>query len=257
MPHPGIGALLALALITAHSELLAAPVYADTVVSFQAGPQNIADPDSPQASFGAPADALGPPDGGLVSLGERGQITVAFDLPITDGPGPDLRVFENPFSFTDADTGETFVFAELAFVEVSTDGEIFARFPTFSPLEEPIGSFGIIPLDRVEEYRGLAGFDAAGDPFDLADLASAPVVQRGQVDLGEIRFVRIRDVIGDGSEFDGLGDPIFDPWPSDVESSGFDLDAVSAVNVVPEAGTLTLLALALAGLAIHRIRLRC
>ena len=169
-----------------------------------------------------------------------------------DGPGTDLVVFENPFSFMDQ--GETFVFAELGFVEVSTDGLIFARFPTASPLLGPIGNFGVVPELLVDQFQGLAGLHVGGDPFDFADLAGVPVVQSGLVDLGDIRFVRIRDVIGDGSEFDGLGNPIFDPWPSDFPSSGFDLDAVQAAHPVPEPSTLVLAALGLILIAVWRGR---
>ncbi len=247
MPNLSRGVLCALVWLLIVPEALAVPIHGHTVTSFLPGPQNIAEPDSPPASFGGPANALGPLDGALVSLGERGQITIGFQFPIMDGPGTDLVVFENPFSFMDQ--GETFVFAELGFVEVSTDGVIFARFPTASPLQGPIGDFGVVPELLVDQFQGLAGLHVGGDPFDFADLAGVPVVQSGLVDLGDIRFVRIRDVIGDGSEFDGLGNPIFDPWPSDFPSSGFDLDAVQAAHPVPEPSSLVLTALSLVALA--------
>jgi hypothetical protein len=256
MPSLRAGVLCALIVFLAVRDASAVPIHGNTVTSFQPGPQNIADFDSPPADFGTPSNALGPKDGTLVSLGERGQITIQFQSPLMDGPGTDLFVFENPFAFTD-DVGESFVFAELGFVEVSTDGEIFARFPTFSPIDGPIGDFGVIPQALVDQFQGLAGLRVEGDPFDFGDLAPVPVVQSGLVDLGDIRFIRIRDVIGDGSEFDGLGDPIFDPWPSDFASSGFDLDAVQATHPVPEPSTLVLTALALAGVtAWHRRRAR-
>ena len=244
MPNLRAGVLCALTGLLFVPNAAAVPIHGDSVSSFQAGPQNIADPNSPGASFGTPSAALGPPDGTIVSLGERGQITIEFGLPLTDGLGADLVVFENPFSFAD-ESGDTFVFAELGFVEVSTDGAIFARFPTFSPLEGPIGAFGVVPEVLVNEFRGLAGLRVDGDPFDFADLADVPVVQSGLVDLADIRFIRIRDVIGDGSEFDGLGDPIFDPWPTDFDSSGFDLDAVRGLHPIPEPSTLALTALGL------------
>ncbi len=253
MPNLGCALVCALAWIVS-STALAAPIYPDTVFSFERGPQDIRDPASPRANVGSPEDALGPPDGAIVSLGERGQITVRFPVPLVDGPGTDLVVHENAFSFTDGGTGETFVFAELAFVEISSDGVIFARFPTFSPIAGPIGEFGIYSTAEVDASMGLAGLRVSdpslpldsGDPFDFSDLASAPVVGSGAVDLQAIRYVRIRDVIGDGSEFDRLGDPIFDPWPSSAGNlnAGFDLDAVVGVHSVPEPGTFALLVLA-------------
>ena len=88
---------------------------------------------SPFASFGSAASALGPADAydfgtGLpstspttvVSLGDGGSITLTFAHPLSDGTGPDLAVFENAFNDT---------FLELAFVEVSSDGANFVRFP--------------------------------------------------------------------------------------------------------------------------------
>jgi hypothetical protein len=253
MPNLGI-ALCALLVFLLSPEARGTPVYAGGVDSFAPGPEDGRDPGSPPASFGSPGNALGPPDAGIVSLGERGQITLELELPILDGPGVDLRVHENPFSFTDGTTGETFVFAELGFVEVSSDGLTFARFPTASPLLEPIGEFGVIPFDQIAEFRGLAGLLPEGDPFDLSDLLGVPVVEAGIVDLDGIRFVRIRDVVGDGSEFDGLGNPIFDPWPTASESSGFDLDAVVGLHPIPEPSTIALLAASIGLFALTRRR---
>jgi hypothetical protein len=75
---------------------------------------------------------LGGPHGGglangsldVTTLGVGGTVTVGFDVTIADGPGADFTVFENPFTFS----GE--VFSEVAWVEVSTDGIHFARFPS-------------------------------------------------------------------------------------------------------------------------------
>src|SRR5207249_1159428 len=62
------------------------------------GPQNIANPAGPVASFGVPDNAKGPADNVVVSLGDGGQITVGFAQPIFNGPGPDFAVFENGFA---------------------------------------------------------------------------------------------------------------------------------------------------------------
>ena len=77
-------------------------------------------------------NALGAPRGGglwagsthVHSLGAGGFLTLGFDVTITDGPGADLVVFENPF-LTGAGSA---VFAEAIYVEVSSDGKQFARF---------------------------------------------------------------------------------------------------------------------------------
>ena len=106
MPNLGI-ALCALLVVLLSPQARGTPVYAGGVDSFAPGPEDQRAPDSPPASFGSPDNALGPADSGVVSLGERGQITLELELPILDGPGFDLRVHENPFSFTDGSTGST------------------------------------------------------------------------------------------------------------------------------------------------------
>ena len=65
--------------------------------------------------------------------------------------------------------------------------------------------------------------------FDLADLEGKPEVEDGSVDLEAITHVKIVDVIGDGTQFDSIGDPIYDPYPT-TGSAGFDLDAVAVIN---------------------------
>jgi len=165
-----------------------------------------------------PSKALGPADGGsfdIVSLGRGGSITMTFPKPIADRAGPDLAVFENSINAT---------FLELAFVEVSSNGTDFFRFDSDSLTAGPVGQFGSVdPTD----VTGLASKYAQGygTPFDLADLAGvSPLFNRYGV-----RYVRIVDVVGDGSAADASGDPIYDPYPT-VGSAGFDLDAVAVLN---------------------------
>src|SRR4051812_37552150 len=76
-----------------------------------------------------PNIVLGPPGGvvksggslDVVSLGLGGAIVLGFgDQAISDGPGPDLVVFENPF-WPGGDP--TQVYAELGEVSVSEDGQ--------------------------------------------------------------------------------------------------------------------------------------
>lgn len=173
-------------------------------------------------NFQTPEKALGPaqpPRGSvydIVTLGRGGSITMEFRRPIADGEGPDFAVFENSF-------GDGFL--ELAFVEVSSDGIHFVRFPSHSLTLGPQGPF--TNLMDPTEIHGLAGKDPVGygTPFDLADLPNDPGLDRTAV-----RFIRLVDIVGDGHTFDSLGNPIYDPYPT-VGSAGFDLDAVGALHL--------------------------
>ncbi|MEL7504816.1 MAG: PEP-CTERM sorting domain-containing protein [Cyanobacteria bacterium J06554_6] len=215
-----------------------------------------------------PERALGPVTGafdGIVSLGELtaeqidaavmpGQITLTFDSPIQNGEGADFAVFENGFGF--ADTGK--LFAELAFVEVSSNGSDFLRFPSISSTPDPLEPFG--QLDPTQVYN-LAGkhlnngivlpddqFVQAswGTPFDLEVLAD--IAQPGLVDLNSINFVRIVDISGNGAFVDSEGRPIYDPWQTTIPGSGgFDLEAVGVINAQAVPEPTSLLALSLAG----------
>ena len=185
-----------------------------------------------------PGKALGAATGDVndvVSLGEcsdldcaPGEITMTFADPIGDGDGADFAVFENGFLVITS--GQ--LFGELGFVEVSTDGDTFVRFPAVSLLAGPIGPFA--SFDPTEVYN-LAGKHGNGNgtfegtPFDLAELADDPDVLAGDVDLGEINYVRIVDVPGFGGYLDSLGNPIYDPNPT-IGSAGFDLEAIGVIN---------------------------
>lgn len=159
----------------------------------------------------------------IVSLGNGGRITLTFERPITNGAGWDFAVFENSFSDT---------FLELAWVEVSSDGIHFTRFPNRSLTPGPVGSFGAIDPTDID---GLAGKyrQGWGTPFDLSDLAANPEVQAGLVNPGAITQVRLVDIVGDGSARDSMGSPIYDPHPT-YQSAGFDLDAVGVRYVLTE-----------------------
>ncbi len=165
-----------------------------------------------------PQNVLGAPDGSVNSLGIGGWITLGFDVVITDGPGADLIVSEN--AFYSGAPGHSF--AEMVFVEVSSDGVTFARFPSayYGPQQSP-GAFGVV---NVGAYGGLAGATpvdllatdpqnvvaAGGDALDLADLRSDPSVVSGAVDLQAITQVRLVDV-RDGVDRDSRGVVIRDP----------------------------------------------
>mgnify|MGYP006276785389 FL=1 len=177
-------------------------------------------------SFTDPSQALGAATASgsaVVSLGRGGRITVDLQTPIADGGGAEFAVWEN--GLINQSTGG--LFAELAFVEVSSNGTDFARFPAGTSNTSAVGSFG--NLDP-EQYEGLAGLYPAGTgtAFDLAELAEQDEVVDGSVDLSSVRYLRIVDLVGDGSTLDAAGRPIFDPYPT-TGTAGFDLDAVGVL----------------------------
>ena len=150
----------------------------------------------------------------IVCLGNGGSMVLHFPHPLCDGPGADFAVFENAISNT---------FLELAFVEVSSDGVNFHRFPSASLTTSIVGAFGSLDPTNLS---GLAGKyrQGFGTPFDLDSLAASPTL-----DPSHVPFVRIIDIIGDGSARDSANRPIYDPTPT-IGSGGFDLDAVAVLH---------------------------
>ncbi len=191
-----------------------------------------------------PEKSLGPAEGNsldVVVLGRGGSVTLSFTNPITNGPGADFAVFENSFSPT---------FLELAWVEVSSDGEHFVRFPNLSYVPAPeSGSVGAVDPTDLFGFAGKyqQGF---GTPFDLETLADVRTAIRDGtdafapdfreaftngfeggtgLDLESIRYIRLVDVVGDGSAVDAGDVAVYDPYPT-TGSAGFDLDAVAVLN---------------------------
>lgn len=157
----------------------------------------------------------------IVSLGQGGQITLTFDTPITDGDGFDFVIFEN---------SNVPGFLELAWVEVSSNGIDFVRFPAASLTPTAVGPFA--STMSADDIDGLAGkyLGGYGTPFDLSLLSGNALL-----DTDSITHVRIIDIVGDGSAIDDLTAPdgpniIYDPYPT-AGSAGFDLDAVGVLNL--------------------------
>ena len=226
--------------------------WAQGVTELQRGPVDIANPEWGTAGYGAEADVLGPAAGDnltVLSLGDGGFITLEFDPPIGNGPGDDFAVFEN--GFYDNATGE--LFGEFAFVEVSSNGVDFARFATETTRTSPVASGGTV---EAADYWGFAGVDPAGlgTGFDLNELVGHPLQVTGSLDVYDIAFVRVVDVIGDGSTTDDLANPVYDPYSTPFASGGFDLDGIGAIHVPEPALSSTLSAglLLLGGLARRR-----
>jgi len=219
----------------------------------------VADP-SP-AILGKPADFSGGdisnPSGHFISLGNGGSITLMFEDAIVNGPGPDFAVFENGFVDQFRTSEVEMVFAELAFVEVATTTNAWVRFPVVYPLTNVIYNLDNLTnqyfaSQNTALIQGLAEkyTTSYGTPFDLARLAGHPSVTNGSVDLDNIQYVRITDVVGDGTTTDDDGRPIYDPYfdalngyPAAAPASmldGFDLRGVGVIHsagLKPVAGT--------------------
>lgn len=195
--------------------------WADSVV-VERGYLNIAFPGWGAVSYGTEQDAIGPADGSsVISLGDGGIATVFFNSPIINGSGPDFAVFEN--GFIDH-------YMELAFVEVSSDSVNFFRFDGISeiPTSVQLTNFSTSNCAFVHNLAGKYRTDY-GTPFDLQDLAGI-----SGLDINHIVCVRLIDVIGSilppYQSFDSQGNVINDPYPTDWESGGFDLEAVGIIH---------------------------
>lgn len=188
------------------------------------GSQDISNPEAELASYGEDENALGEATDeatSVVSLGDGGYATLTFEHPITNGEGYDFAIFENSFSD----------FAlELAFVEVSSDGLNFVRFPAVSLTQyhTQIPNAGTIDPQSLHNLAGKyrAGY---GTPFDLEELRDSLAVN-----IDSISYVRVVDVVGslnpEFATYDIYGNIINDPFPTPFPSAGFDLNGVAVIN---------------------------
>ena len=209
-----------------------------TGCTVERGPMRIDKPENGLASYGADSLALGKPGGtyDVVSLGDGGTAILTFESPIYNGEGPDFAVFEN--GFANAVNPDTWAL-ELGFVEVSSDGVNFFRFPavTYVQTETQLGNAGSIVPAQLHNFASKYGA-FYGTPFDLDE-----VEDNALLDKNKVTHVRIVDVVGNiDPEYatkDSEGHIVNDPWPTAFASSGFDLDAVGVIhdiahNDVPE-----------------------
>ncbi len=214
-----------------------------------------------------PDKALGPATGDnldIVSLGDPnrqqldasvtpGFIILSFNEPIRDGNGYDFVVFENGLlSFWDKpDVGCVAgqMFAELGYVEVSSNGEDFVRFPSMSLTSAPTGRYGTIEISKVYNLAGKhpnGNGLCTGTPFDLSEIADEPSVVVGIVDVNNINYVRIVDIPGSGDFYDeavmqidpntwpdwsyyATNHPVYDAWVT-WDSGGLDVEAVGVLE---------------------------
>ena len=192
-----------------------------TSCSVERGWKNIADTSLGKVSFGDENNGIGASNPAVVSLGDGGIAILTFDEPLKNREGFDFAVFENGFDD---------FFLELAHVEVSTDGIHYVRFPSISNTQNntQIDPFGTL---KTEKIHNLAGKYKAqyGTPFDLNELKDSSTIN-----IDNINYVKIIDVIGsinpENGSFDNQGNIINDPYPTDFENGGFDLDAVAVID---------------------------
>ena len=192
-----------------------------TQCNVQRGWQNIADTSMGKASYGTQANALGKADNSTISLGDRGTAILQFQKPISDGPLWDFVVFENAFNDE---------FLELAFVEVSSDGINYVRFPAHSltQVDSQVTTFATLNPIKINNLAGKykVGY---GTPFDLHDLSDS-----ANIDFQNINYIKLIDVVGSidttYASFDSNGNIINDPFPTPFPSSGFDLDAIGYLH---------------------------
>ncbi len=233
--------------------------WATEVVSYQPAPG--VDP-----QWADPDKALGPATGNsfdIVSLGDLdqqqidagvppGQITLSFSEVIRDVNGYDFVVFENALiSELDTTTGSVTgqMFAEFGYVEVSSNGKDFVRFPAVSLTTEPVGPYGTIEISNVYNLVGKhpnANGICTGTPFDLQEIADHPDVISGVVDINRIEYVRIVDIPGSGDFYDEAvtqinpctwpsldnytnNHPIYDAWLT-WGPGGLDIEAVGVLQ---------------------------
>ncbi len=181
----------------------------------------------------------------VVCLGDGGSITLSFANGIGNGDGADFAVFENGF---DAN------YLELAYVEVSTNGTDFLRFPNFYLGEVQVDESSDMYPTQV--YNLASKYESGyGHAFDLEELEFAYkyalsdgssfseeylnhiLTNYPLVDLDNIQYVRIIDIYGDGSCVDSAGHVIYDPCGPNYSAPGFDLKGVGVINeavAVPE-----------------------
>ena len=199
-------------------------------ITLTRGYKDIAIPSDGYVDYGVSTNALGQANNSVVSLGDGGEAILSFNTSISNGAGADFAVFENAFLEED---GSELAFLELAFVEVSTDGVDYVRFPSITEVQSTtqMDSFGYINARYIHNFAGKYIQDY-GTPFDLSDLI--PLINGTTVDLNNINYIKIIDVIGtiniDFATYDSQNNIVNDPYPSNFSSGGFDLNAVGVIH---------------------------
>ena len=214
-----------------------------TGCTVERGPKRIDRPSS-LVSFGDETLALGRPGGTMdvVSLGDGGTATMTFDSPICNAQGPDFAVFENGLH-PDTDSTMTLYFLELAFVEVSSDGEHFFRFPAVTHVQHELQLENADAINPAQIHNFAGKYEAMyGTPFDLDEVEDNVLLNKNRIThvrlvdvVGNIDTLYIKDEEGNITDticpsLDAQDHIINDPWPTAFKSGGFDLDAVGVIH---------------------------
>ena len=199
-------------------------------VTITRGYKDIAIPNNGLVDYGVSSNAIGEANLSIVSLGDGGEAILSFNQSITNGNGADFAVFENGFL---EDEESELAFLELAYVEVSTDGVDYVRFPSVSEnqIDTQIDGFGYMNARYIYNFAGKY-IQNYGTPFDLSELIL--LVNGTTVDLDNINFIKLVDVVGtidaNFATHDNGNNIVNDPYPSNFSSGGFDLNAIGVIN---------------------------
>lgn len=186
------------------------------------GFQNSSNTSAGYATVGDSSSAIGKAgENGVVSLGDGGVAILTFTNAITNGLGFDFAVYENSFNDN---------FLELAFVEASSDGIHFFRFPATSNTDttNQISSFDLLDPTKINNLAGKYRVNY-GTPFNIDELPDTVLLNKNN-----ITYIKIIDVVGSMNSMygtrDAYGHKINDPFPTEFPSGGFDLDAVGVIH---------------------------
>lgn len=159
--------------------------------------------------------------------GSEASLTLGWDIPLQDAPGPDVAVYENPFRHAGG------VFIDPVVVQVSADGIEWVTFPhdyiaddeeawSADP-EHWIGFAGLTPVRHHEENNPTDPLNrnaSGGDLFDLADLEGLEGADR-PLEKG-VCCIRLWSATAVVNPDTGV------PFPRDPVSNGADIDGVYA-----------------------------
>jgi hypothetical protein len=218
--------------------MLNASPFASSVISFSQG--IAADPgyNNPNVVLGAPpvADSGGWPVSiaaapweatDVVSLGNGGSITIAFDHQVLNNPvdveyGTDFLVFGNSFFGTDyeGDGSINYAYFEPAKIEVSQDGIIFYEIAnTFAdslyPYTASAGNF-IHATPAGIEYMGRQPGDVEADYLGGCGGTQVDISNAIGASLDWIMYVRVTDIAGDSGIADVVGFADVVPEPATI-----------------------------------------
>ncbi|MFT5423707.1 MAG: hypothetical protein ACI89L_001495 [Phycisphaerales bacterium] len=247
-----VALLCASAALSLASTASASDPWADRVIEYNAGTGGSVGYDDPLTALGSPERYTG--EGvfpasvtpfnspwaadEIVSIGEGGWLTVAFDQAVTNDAlnpfGLDLLIFGNPFYGATGDPANPVVsglFAEGGSVEVSANGIDWTLvpgaaadggFPTLGFTDEtnPFGGDpGTLPTDFTKPVN--PDFDPTG--LTLSELIAGHDgsggglgIDIGALGLSQISYVRISSALGSGftPEIDGFADVSAVPSPT-------------------------------------------